>query len=179
MSVPVRAVARLLALFAVACAGSAAAQAAPEGRAWTDPPVRGSALAAETDTPKVADTAPAAAPARPEPRAVDLKPRVAVAEPRGTASKRRVAAPKPRIAAVRPRPVAVARVHPVRARTRDPRPMRYGVMAPPPTMVYVDSRAGRIRQAEAAGYLVVRRTTFAAPDGRFLYGYRPYEADDE
>ena len=60
------------------------------------------------------------------------------------------------------------------------RPVAYGFIAPPPPpgAFDMDPRARRIRQAEAAGYLVVRRSTVAAPDGRVLFGYRPYEADD-
>lgn len=193
MSVPVRSVASLLALLAISCAGSPAAQAAPEGRAWTDPPVRGSVLTPDSEAAKGA-----ASPATSEPRAADAKPgasdsnrHAAASEPKAASTKRHAAAPKPRIAAVRPRPVATrsaparpavrARIAaPVRLRPSDPR-MRYGFLPPPPPpgMLYVDPRARHIRQAEVAGYFVVRRSAFAAPGGRLVYGYRPDDVDDD
>lgn len=198
MSVPVRSVASLLALLAVSCTGSIAAHADSEGRAWTDPPARGAALTPESDAAKVADTAspPAAAsPATSEPRAVEANPRTADAKRSAAAPKRRAAAPKPRIAAVRPRPVLAhsgpvsVPARPVRSRIAarvrprapDSRPVRYGFLVPPPPpdMVYEAARVRRLRQAEADGYIVVRRSTFAMPDGRLLYGYRPYEGDDD
>ena len=41
---------------------------------------------------------------------------------------------------------------------------------------YADERLERLRAAEAAGYLVVRRRSVEFPDGRSLRVYRP---DDE
>lgn len=203
MSVPLRSAASLLALLAISCAGALPAHAAPEGRAWTDPPARGAALTPEPDaahTASPATSAPRAADSKSraadvEPHAAESERDAASSEPKATASKRRVAVAKPRIAAVRSRSVAVhpgpvsrparpapSRIAaPARSRMSNPRSPRFGFLPPPPPpgMVYAVSRVQRIRQAEAAGYLVMRRSTFAAPDGRLVYDYRPYDADDE
>lgn len=185
IQLPIRLPIHLVAGLALGWAGAATAQTAPAERAWTDPPARGAVA------PPVARPAPEA------PVAAAAKPRAA---PR-TASR----APKTRVAVARPRPVVAVRtltpthpglrsapvriVHaqvpmrsaaPARMRDAAARPVSYGFLAPPPPPggFDADPRARRIRQAEAAGYLVVRRSTVSGPDGRLLYGYRPYEADD-
>jgi hypothetical protein len=185
MSIPVRSIARLLALLALGAAGPAAAQSTSDGRAWTDPPARGAAVDPAPEAPKAAEAEkPPAAVATAEHRTASSESRAASSKPRVTAASLRAVSPKRRVAAIRRQPVAVARLHaaPVRivhARMPDPRRVRYSFVPPPPAVFDEDPRARRIRQAEAAGYLVVRRSTVAAPDGRFLYGYRPYTVDDE
>ncbi|KQP34951.1 hypothetical protein [Methylobacterium sp. Leaf100] len=110
---------------------------------------------------------------RVEPRTVQRTPKVRVAaESRRGVTVRTLTPTRPDLRSASPR---MAHAHRSSAR-----PMRYGFIAPPPPPggFPEDPRARRIRQAEAAGYLVVRRSTVAAPDGRILYGYRPYDPDD-
>ncbi|KQP30111.1 hypothetical protein ASF27_03930 [Methylobacterium sp. Leaf102] len=110
---------------------------------------------------------------RVEPRTVQRTPKVRVAaESRRGVTVRTLTPTRPDLRSASPRMV--------HAQRSSARPMRYGFIAPPPPPggFPEDPRARRIRQAEAAGYLVVRRSTVAAPDGRILYGYRPYDPDD-
>ncbi|MDH2310269.1 hypothetical protein [Methylobacterium brachiatum] len=152
---------------------------------WTDPPARKPIPAASpAETPKAASPAspPAAstpAAAAPSRKAVAARPapkRVVTHHP-APAAKRVAATPhRPRVAAVPARIV---------------RPPRMVAVAPPPPPPpdgypryraynygpgYADERLERLRAAEAAGYLVVRRRTVEFPDGRSLRVYRP---DDE
>ena len=43
----------------------------------------------------------------------------------------------------------------------------------------IDRTLALTRQAEAAGFLVVRQRSVEFPDGRRLRTYSPYETDDE
>ncbi|MCJ2083753.1 hypothetical protein [Methylobacterium sp. J-090] len=189
---------RFVALMALCWAGAATAQTAPADRAWTDPPARGAvappAARPAPEAPKVAETPkPHAKSSAARSSAVksSTKPhresRAAARVPktRVTAAHRRsvvtVRTLTPTDPGVRSAPVRIvhAQASPAHAAARA-RPVAYGFIAPPPPpdAFREDPRARRIRQAEAAGYLVVRRSTVAAPDGRLLYGYRPYESDD-
>ncbi|WP_236960324.1 hypothetical protein [Methylobacterium durans] len=42
-----------------------------------------------------------------------------------------------------------------------------------------DERLRRIREAQTAGYIVLRQRSVVFPDGRSLRTYRPYEGDDD
>lgn len=129
---------------------------------------------AATARTKAAKATVAEAPrSRVEPRTVQRTPKVRVAaESRRGVTVRTLTPTRPDLRSASPRMV--------HAQRSSVRPMRYGFIAPPPPPggFHEDPRARRIRQAEAAGYLVVRRSTVAAPDGRILYGYRPYDPDD-
>jgi len=191
MSTPLR----LVALLALLCAGPAVAQTVPAERAWTDPPARSAATPAPQDvieapqatvkspqavteatrgvvrTPPARTAAAGAARSRVEPRTVRRVPKTRVAaEPRRAVTVRALTPTRPGLRSAPPRVVHVQRSF--------GRPVRAGFLAPPPDGFYGDTPAHRIRQAEAAGYLVVRRSTVTAPDGRLLYGYRPYDSDD-
>ncbi|MGU3361019.1 hypothetical protein ACLBWX_11850 [Methylobacterium sp. M6A4_1b] len=168
-------------------------QSSASGRTWTDPPARG---AAEVK-PAPAAEAPgrAAAPATP---AEVKRPTQAAArapksvrrntEARVRVTQRTASAPRhPAIRAVARTPAAPDRA--VRRLARRPaayaaRPpvIRYSygaAPAPTGTFVYEDDRARRIRQAQEAGYLVVRSRSIEFPDGRRLRTYRPYEEESD
>lgn len=161
--------------------------AAKGGRAWTDPPAR------ETAGPKVeapkpveavkAATVPAAQPSAPRPgrtKAASVRPapRAKVAA-RAPVPRRQVVGTAPRLRG--PGQDSGFRVVTVRPRSYVPAPViRYGYVVgemPVRPMVYDDGRAARIRQAEEAGYLVVRSRSVEFPDGRRLRTYRPVDAD--
>ncbi|KQT95326.1 hypothetical protein ASG60_21050 [Methylobacterium sp. Leaf469] len=172
-----------------AAAASEAQSAAEPARAAGKVPQSERTLAERTLAERtLADTR------RAKPSAGKARTKATVAEaPRSRVEPRTVQrTPKVRVAAESRRGVTVRTLTPTRpdlrsasprmahAQRSSARPMRYGFIAPPPPPggFPEDPRARRIRQAEAAGYLVVRRSTVAAPDGRILYGYRPYDPDD-
>ncbi|SFL26673.1 hypothetical protein [Methylobacterium pseudosasicola] len=152
---------------------------------WTDPPARKPAApSASPAEPQKAAPPPASTPAAAAPatarKAVAAQPvRKRLATRHAAPAAKRVAATphRPRIAAAAPartirapRMVAVAPPPPP---PRDDYP-RYRAYNYGPG--YADERLERLRAAEAAGYLVVRRRTVEFPDGRSLRVYRP---DDE
>lgn len=170
-----------LAALVLALALGAAGACAEPASGWTDPPARKAAPAtspaeAQKAVPPPASTPAAAAPARKAVAARPVQKRVAT---RRAPEAKRVAttAPRPRVAAAPARPM---------------RPHRMVAVAPPPPPPlpdgypryraynygpgYADERLERLRAAEAAGYLVVRRRSVEFPDGRSLRVYRP---DDE
>ena len=185
----------LVALFLLAGLGGASAEPAA-GSTWTDPPARKSG----TETPPNADRTAAApvatVPAASTPAAAQ-EARPAPAERKAIAARRaperkvaHAAAPSPKRVAAAPRRARIAATHIWAA--RDP---RFVAVAPPPPPAeryaryrvygdapgyaygrgYADDRLERLRSAEAAGYLVVRRRTVQFPDGRSLRVYHPDE----
>ncbi|KQU19141.1 hypothetical protein ASG63_08380 [Methylobacterium sp. Leaf94] len=175
------------------------------GRTWTDPPPRGTdeakaplakvplakaplAKSSQTKAPVTKPEAPeqaAAAPAearRPTHAAVrtpksargNTQARVRVARPAASPSRR---------PAVRTVARAQDRQDPaVRRVTTRPPVMRYSYGVVPEStgpFGYEDDRARRIRQAQEAGYLVVRSRSVEFPDGRRLRTYRPYEEEGD
>ncbi|KQO74920.1 hypothetical protein [Methylobacterium sp. Leaf89] len=170
------------------------------GRTWTDPPPRGTdeakaplakaslAKSSQTKAPVTKPEAPeqaAAAPAearRPTHAAVrtpksargNTQARVRVARPTASPARR---------PAVRTVARAQDRQDPaVRRVTTRPPVMRYSYGVVPEStgpFGYEDDRARRIRQAQEAGYLVVRSRSVEFPDGRRLRTYRPYEEEGD
>lgn len=163
------------------------------GRTWTDPPPRGTA---ESASPV---PTPAATPEAPKPSAAPAETRrsthAAVRTPKSVRETRARGNTEARVRVARPaaspsrRPAVrtVARVQEhrdpvVRRVTTRPPVIRYSYgVAPESTgpFVYEDDRARRIRQAQEAGYLVVRSRSVEFPDGRRLRTYRPYEEESE
>ncbi|WP_407519878.1 hypothetical protein [Methylobacterium oryzisoli] len=167
-------------LLGAAWAVPAAAQPQP---GWTDPPVRTGppeppsqspqTVPPKADAPGRSAPAVAARPARVRTEAARRRPvPVARAVPRPrpaiTAAARPVRQPAVRTAAVRPRPV----------RVRTLRPAHYdGAWE-----VWEANRMERIRRAQAAGYLVMRRSTWESMTGRSLHvpaGSWSEETDEE
>ena len=165
---PCRLVSAALLLGAV-WAAPAAAQSRP---GWTDPPVRTAPpeppyQSPSTDIPK-ASAPKAEAPARPAP-AVAARParvRTEAARPRPAPLARAVPKARPAIAATA-RPVR----HPVvRTAAVRPRPVRLQTLRPAAYdggwEAWEADRMERIRRAQAAGYLVMRRSTWESMTGR-------------
>ncbi|MER2265945.1 hypothetical protein [Methylobacterium oxalidis] len=171
--------------------------AAPSQRPWTDPPVRGSA-ATSASAPKAEAPAKASAKAvtaaresgaaeSPPARSVGGRKAVRVAAP-ARRPVRTVRAPERARVAVRTahrqthaplRSVRVVRSVPYAAT-----PVRYPYTmqgAVPVGYGYTasDERLRRIREAQAAGYIVLRQRSVVFPDGRSLRTYRPYEVEDD
>ncbi|GJD98854.1 hypothetical protein [Methylobacterium isbiliense] len=155
-------------------AAPAAAQSRP---GWTDPPVRTAppeppSQSPRADTPKTATPKAAApkveAPARPAP-AVAARP----ARVRTEAARRRPAPVARAVSKARPAIAATARPvrHPV-VRTAAVRPRPVRLQTPRPAAydggweVWEADRMERIRRAQAAGYLVMRRSTWESMTGR-------------
>ncbi|MHC2106130.1 hypothetical protein [Methylobacterium sp.] len=176
----------LAALVLALALGATGARAEPAS-GWTDPPARKVAPAASPAEAQKADPPPASTPAAAAParKAVAARPtqkRVATRRPAPEA--KRVATTRGATTAHRSRVAAAA--------ARPMRPHRMVAVAPPPPPPlpdgypryraynygpgYADERLERLRAAEAAGYMVVRRRTVEFPDGRSLRVYRP---DDE
>ncbi|KQP92231.1 hypothetical protein [Methylobacterium sp. Leaf117] len=195
MSRRIRGVAFALGLFP----GLALAESAPQsGRTWTDPPARGTAearsdpVAVAPETGRRAEAAPAPARATRPVRSVARTPkrprvyaegRVEVARRSTVVSRRRaarVATPvAPRKFAARP---VVRPLPPGFVRNGDISGYGYGDGSrAEATGAFVDGddRARRIRQAQEAGYLVVRSRSVEFPDGRRLRTYRPIEDDSD
>jgi hypothetical protein len=179
---------------------------APSARPWTDPPARGAAEAkpgpradtpAEAKAPETRETSKRTAAAKRPPTPVASRSTHAAAPPQKVAAARPAHRIKVAARAVVPHRPVVSAV----PRTRVASPairvvtMRPAAYAPPPPafrggyameaapfrpMSYEDERLRRIRQAQAAGYLVVRARSVEFPDGRRLRTYRPYveESDD-
>ncbi|POR40636.1 hypothetical protein [Methylobacterium sp. V23] len=163
------------------------------GRTWTDPPPRGTA---ESASPV---PTPAATPEAPKPSAAPAETRrsthAAVRTPKSARETRARGNTEARVRVARPaaspsrRPAVrtVARVQEhrdpaVRRVTTRPPVIRYSYGVVPEStgpFVYEDDRARRIRQAQEAGYLVVRSRSVEFPDGRRLRTYRPYEEESE
>ncbi len=179
------------------------------GRTWTDPPPRGTAETepATTKSPSIKSSAmkspatdsaaipgvskeAAAAPAearRPTHAAVRTPKSARAKNARGN-TQARVQVARPAAApARRPavRTVARAGDHQdpaIRRMTMRPPVVRYSYGVVPDAggpFAYEDDRARRIRQAQEAGYLVVRSRSVEFPDGRRLRTYRPYEEDGD
>lgn len=155
-------------------------------RTWTDPPARGG-TATPAATPAPAPE-PVAAPQKPSARAGAPRRSTAQAAPRSSAKPARPriverrtvrVAAEPRLS---PRPHQTSRLVQVR-RAPPPVALRYGYAADPrpiaPGLYDEDERLRRLRQAEAAGFLVVRQRSVEFPDGRRLRTYSPYEPEDE
>lgn len=82
----------------------------------------------------------------------------------------------------RVRVVTVRRPAPFAADAPAPR-IRYGyaeAVPPEPDFggTFEDDRSRRIREARAAGYILVRTRTRSLPDGRRVQSFRPYDRDD-
>ncbi|MCJ2140115.1 hypothetical protein [Methylobacterium sp. E-066] len=170
-----------LAALILSLALSATGARAEQASGWTDPPARKAAPAAspaeaQKAVPPPASTPAAAAPARKAVAARAVPKRVATRHPAPALKPVAVIPHRPRVAAAPARPI---------------RPHRMVAIAPPPPPLpdgypryraynygpgYADERLERLRAAEAAGYLVVRRRSVEFPDGRSLRVYRP---DDE
>ncbi|MDR7035899.1 hypothetical protein J2X36_000635 [Methylobacterium sp. BE186] len=168
--------------------------ASPPARPWTDPPARGSA-ATPAPAPQAENPIKAAEPSAPSRPAG----RAAVAQRKAGPSRAalRVGAPahRPvRTARLRERTPVVRVLHPTRAPVRVARaprfapyaatPVRYPYAASGPVpAVYgytvADERLRRIREAQSAGYIVLRQRSVVFPDGRSLRTYRPYEVEDD
>lgn len=174
------------------------------GRTWTDPPPRGTAEAepATTKSPSIKSpgTTPAATPeaprqaaaapaeARRPTHAAVRTPKTARAKSARGNTQARVRVARPAAApARRPAVRTVARAQDyqdpaIRRMTMRLPVVRYSYGVVPESsgpFVYEDDRARRIRQAQEAGYLVVRSRTVEFPDGRRLRTYRPYEEDSD
>ncbi|MCJ2123372.1 hypothetical protein [Methylobacterium sp. J-077] len=169
--------AALILSLALGATGARAEQAS----GWTDPPARKPAAAAspaeaQKAAPPPASTPAAAAPVRKAVAARPVRTRIVTRRPAPEAKRVATTAHRPRVAA---------------ATVRTVRPHRMVAVAPPPPPLpdgypryraynygpgYADERLERLRAAEAAGYLVVRRRSVEFPDGRSLRVYRP---DDE
>ncbi|MCJ2056728.1 hypothetical protein MKL09_09190 [Methylobacterium sp. J-048] len=168
--------AALILSLALGATGARAEQAS----GWTDPPARKPAPAAspaeaQKAVPPPASSPAAAAPARKAVAARPVQKRVATHRPAPEAKRVATTAHRPRVAAA---PVRTVRPHRMVAVAPPPPPPdaypRYRAYNYGPG--YADERLERLRAAEAAGYLVVRRRTVEFPDGRSLRVYRP---DDE
>ncbi|MCJ2136184.1 hypothetical protein MKK69_19370 [Methylobacterium sp. J-026] len=186
----------LVALFLLAGLGGASAEPAA-GSTWTDPPAHKSGTETRPAADRKAAAPVTAAPTAATP-AASQEARSAPAARRAVAARRaperkvaHAAVPSPKRVAAAPRRVRIAA--PQTRMARDP---RFVAVAPPPPPAegyaryrsygyapgsaygpgYADDRLERLRSAEAAGYLVVRRRTVQFPDGRSLRVYHP---DDE
>jgi len=155
---------------------------AEQASGWTDPPARNPAPAAspaeaQKAAPPPASTPAAAAPARKAVAARPIQKRIATHRTGPEARRAATTVHRPRIAAS---PTRTARAHRMVAVAPPPPPPpldsypRYRAYNYGPG--YADERLERLRAAEAAGYLVVRRRSVEFPDGRSLRVYRP---DDE
>jgi hypothetical protein len=164
------------------------------GRTWTDPPPRGTAESASpVTTPAATPEAPKQASAAPA--ETRRSTHAAVRTPKSARETRARGNTEARVRVARPaaspsrRPAVrtVARVQEhrdpvVRRVTTRPPVIRYSYGVVPEStgpFVYEDDRARRIRQAQEAGYLVVRSRSVEFPDGRRLRTYRPYEEESE
>ncbi|GJD95635.1 hypothetical protein [Methylobacterium iners] len=164
--------------------GSATAQAdrpATGGRSWTDPPAR--------STPAASDPAPnpdkAEAPQKRVEDTRETKRAAAVATRKDARPARAKVAERRRATEPRmSRRVAQAPREREAPRGRAPVTVRYHYAPAAVAMgadsgFHEDERLRRIRQAEAAGFLVVRSRSVEFPDGRRLRTYVPYEGEDE
>ena len=169
-----------LAALIMSLALAAPAAWAEPGSTWTDPPARKPApvtspAEARTPAPPSASTPAASTTAAKAPVAA-RKAVAARSAPQRMATHR--AAPAPESAPLR---VAAHRARVAAAPARIARPHRMVTIAPPPPPQsrywsygygpgygsgYADDRLERLRAAEAAGYMVVRRRTVEYPDGR-------------
>ncbi|WP_336487928.1 hypothetical protein [Methylobacterium nigriterrae] len=176
---------------------------APPARAWTDPPVRGSAAspAAQPLPPKAAE----AASEKPAERAEAAKPPAARQARRSSRQKAAAVSASRAVRRHAERRIAVAALHPTRpprARARSSASSRtspyatfvvreryatpYGapypvgqIGAPVYGYTLADDRLRRIEAAQRAGYIVVRARSVQFPDGRSLRTYRPLEEGDD
>ncbi|KQP41327.1 hypothetical protein ASF49_18355 [Methylobacterium sp. Leaf104] len=168
-------------------------QSSASGRTWTDPPARGAAEVKPAPAPEAPSQAAAPAAAAEAKRPLQAAARTPKSVRGYTEARVRVThrtASAPRHQAIRA--VARAPAAPDRAGRRlvqrpaayaaRPPVIRYSYgVAPAATgmFVYEDDRARRIRQAQEAGYLVVRSRSIEFPDGRRLRTYRPYEEESD
>jgi hypothetical protein len=157
--------------------GSAMAQAdrpASGDRTWTDPPARNTpAASAPAPTPDKAEAPQKRAETRETRRAAPVAVRKDVRPARAKVAERR--------RATEPRTIRRIAQAP---RERAPVTVRYhyapdALAAGTGSGFHEEERLRRIRQAEAAGFLVVRSRSVEFPDGRRLRTYIPYEGDDE
>lgn len=163
------------------------AQSTTADRPWTDPPAKTvpSSKTAPSSPPSQAATTQSA----PSKQAVSVdrqaartrvaaKPRQPrLAESRVETGRRRMVAERPRLA--QPLAVRPSATRPVPARmTRRP---VYAQRLPVGRFegFEMDERSRRIREAEEAGFLVVRSRTVEFPDGRRMRTYTPYEEPDD
>ena len=129
------------------------------------------------DTLFHAGAAPASVAAKAAPAPAPARKAVARRAPaRPAAIARREAPARKRVAAVRRPPRRLAAM-PAQQQPQDPRlggyrPSGYAQGYVPG---YADEAMERLKAAEAAGYLVVRRRSVEFPDGRSLRTYRPLE----
>jgi hypothetical protein len=169
----------------------------PAGRTWTDPPARSAAETKPAPAP-AASPDPSGEASKAAPVEAKRPTRAAVRAPRTarryTEARVRVTHPAasfsaPRRQAVRTVARAPAAAPAVRRVAQRPAPyaarppvVRYSYGVVPDStgpFVYEDDRARRIRQAQEAGYLVVRSRSIEFPDGRRLRTYRPYEEESD
>lgn len=149
-------------------------------RAWVDPPARSPAPAPTVKTQDVPVQVRIKSPPSPAARREAFTSR-----PAPTIAKRQAdKVQRPQRLAERPAfRVAEGVVHRRMARPayRSPVVGRYDnvqFFSPSRVNGFEADRARRIRQAEEAGYLVVRSQTLVFPDGRHVRTYRPYDDDD-